>query len=45
MTNQEILDRMTEILVDQLGIDEDEVTMDANFIEDLNADLLILWNL
>lgn len=40
MTNQEILDRMTEILVDQLGIDEDEVTMDANFIEDLNADSL-----
>lgn len=40
MTNQEILDRMAEILVDQLGIDEDEVTMDANFIEDLNADSL-----
>ena len=40
MTNQEILNRMAEILVDQLGIDEDEVTMDANFIEDLNADSL-----
>lgn len=40
MTNQEILDRMAEILVDQLGIDEDEVTMEANFIEDLNADSL-----
>ncbi len=40
MTNQEILDRMAEILVDQLGVDEDEVTMDANFIEDLNADSL-----
>lgn len=32
--------RVKEIIVDQLGIDENEVTDDAHFIEDLGADSL-----
>jgi acyl carrier protein len=40
MTTEEILDKVTEILVDQLGVDEDDVTLEANFIDDLNADSL-----
>ena len=29
-----------DIIVDKLGVDEAKVTMDANFISDLNADSL-----
>jgi acyl carrier protein len=32
--------KVKEIIVDELGVDEGEVTMDANFIEDLGADSL-----
>lgn len=40
MTNEQILEKITEILTDQLGLEEDDITMDANFIDDLNADSL-----
>lgn len=40
MTNEQILEKIKEILTDQLGLDEDDITMDANFIDDLNADSL-----
>lgn len=40
MTNEQILEQVTDILVDQLGIEPDDVTMDAHFIDDLNADSL-----
>ena len=40
MTTEEILDKVNAILVDQLGVDEDDVTLEANFIDDLNADSL-----
>ena len=33
-------EKIKEILVDQLNIDEDEITMDASFIDDLGADSL-----
>ena len=33
-------DKIREILVDQLGVDESEVTMEASFIDDLAADSL-----
>lgn len=36
----EILDRVREIIVDQLGVDEEEVTPAASFIDDLGADSL-----
>ncbi|CAI8013306.1 Acyl carrier protein [Geodia barretti] len=36
-TNQE---RLVEIIAKQLGVDEDNVTADASFMEDLGADSL-----
>lgn len=35
-----VFDKIKEIIVDQLGVDEDEVTLDTNFEEDLEADSL-----
>lgn len=34
-----------QIIVDQLGVDESEVTMDASFVDDLGADSLDLVEL
>ena len=36
----EIFDKVKEIIVEQLGIEEDMVTMDATFTGDLEADSL-----
>ena len=36
----EVLDKIREIIADQLGIDGDEVTPSASFIDDLGADSL-----
>jgi len=33
-------DRVKSIIVEQLGVDADEVTSDASFVEDLGADSL-----
>jgi len=38
-------DRVKEIIVDQLGVGEEEVTIDARFREDLKADSLDLVEL
>ncbi|MGL4254431.1 MAG: acyl carrier protein [Fusobacteriaceae bacterium] len=35
-----MLDKIKEIVVDQLGVDAEQVTLDANFVEDLGADSL-----
>ena len=35
-----IRDRVKKIIIDQLGVNEDQVTDDAKFIEDLGADSL-----
>ncbi|MGC8489573.1 MAG: acyl carrier protein [Clostridia bacterium] len=35
-----VFDKVKEIIVDQLGVEEDEVTPQAHFIEDLGADSL-----
>jgi len=40
MSTETILETIQTILVDQLGVDADQVTMDSNFIDDLNADSL-----
>ena len=40
-----IYDRLKKIVVDQLGVEEDEVTATASFVEDLNADSLDLVEL
>lgn len=36
----EVFDRVKEIIVDQLGVDEEEVTQAASFVDDLGADSL-----
>lgn len=40
MANKELFDKVKAIIVDQLGVEEEEVTMEASFIEDLGADSL-----
>jgi acyl carrier protein len=35
-----VLEKVREIVVDQLGVEEDEVVMDASLIDDLGADSL-----
>lgn len=40
-----MLEKMKEIIADQLGVSEDEVTLEASFKEDLNADSLDLFEL
>ena len=36
----DIAERVTKIIVDKLGVEESEVTRDANFTNDLGADSL-----
>ena len=38
-------ERLKKIVVEQLGVDETEVTPEASFVEDLNADSLDLVEL
>ena len=40
-----MLEKMKEIIGDQLGVSEDEVTLEASFKEDLDADSLDLFEL
>ena len=37
MTDGTTYDRLKKIIVEQLGVDEEEVTPTASFVEDLNA--------
>lgn len=45
MTRDEIYEKVKQIIVDQLGVDESKVTMEARFREDLEADSLDLVEL
>ncbi len=45
MAQQETFERVRAIIVDQLGVDPAEVTMEANFRDDLDADSLDLVEL
>jgi acyl carrier protein len=45
MTREEALDRVRGILVEQLGVDEDQVVETASFQGDLDADSLDLVEL
>ena len=40
-----MLEKMKEIIADQLGVSEDEVALEASFKEDLDADSLDLFEL
>jgi acyl carrier protein len=35
-----VFEKVKKIIVEQLGVEEDEVTMESSFIEDLGADSL-----
>jgi acyl carrier protein len=44
-SREEVFERVKEVLTEQLGIDEGEITEDASFTEDLDADSLDLVEL
>ncbi|CAN5255148.1 acyl carrier protein [soil metagenome] len=45
MTDGTTYDRLKKLIVEQLGVDEEEVQPQASFVEDLNADSLDLVEL
>ena len=45
MTDGTTFERLKKIIVEQLGVEEDDVTLEAAFVEDLNADSLDLVEL
>jgi len=45
MAKEEIFDKLKELVADQLGVEEDEVTMEATMQDDLGADSLDLVDL
>jgi acyl carrier protein len=40
MDNDEIFGKVKDVIVDQLSVEEDDVTLEASFIDDLGADSL-----
>ena len=40
MTDSSALDKITEIIIDKLGVDKSKINLSARFIEDLGADSL-----
>ena len=40
MNQEEIFDKVKAIIIDQLGVAESAITLDASFIDDLGADSL-----
>ncbi|HEY5662000.1 MAG TPA: acyl carrier protein [Gaiellaceae bacterium] len=44
-SREEVFERVKEVLTEQLGVDEGEITDDASFQEDLDADSLDLVEL
>ncbi len=45
MSTSTIYDRLKGIVTEQLGVDEEEITPEASFVDDLNADSLDLVEL
>lgn len=45
MTESEIFEKVRQLVVDKLDVDEDEVTMEASFQDDLGADSLDVMEL
>ncbi|HEY5549294.1 MAG TPA: acyl carrier protein [Coriobacteriia bacterium] len=40
MDHDELFDKVKAVIVDQLGVEEDDVIEDASFVDDLGADSL-----
>ena len=45
MSSEEILEKVKAIIVEQLGVADTAVTMEASFIDDLGADSLDLFQI
>lgn len=45
MSKEEVFEKVKEIIVEQLGVEEEKVTMEANFRDHLEADSLDLVEL
>ena len=45
MSSEEIFDKVKEIIIEQLGVTESSITMEASFIDDLGADSLYIVEL
>lgn len=45
MSREEIFNKVSQILSEELGLDPESIDMEANFIEDLNADSLDIVDL
>ncbi len=45
MTKEEVFDRVKSIIIEQLGADESQITVEASFRDDLEADSLDLVEL
>lgn len=45
MSTSTVYDRLKGIITEQLGVDEEEITPKASFVDDLNADSLDLVEL
>ena len=44
-TREEVFERVKEVLTEQLGVDQNEISEEASFTEDLDADSLDLVEL
>ena len=40
MTEQEIFEKLKDIIIEQLGANKESITMEATFVDDLSADSL-----
>ncbi|MBQ6117308.1 MAG: acyl carrier protein [Oscillospiraceae bacterium] len=45
MTMEEIFKKMQSLIAEQFAMDEEEITMDSSFVDDLNADSVDLVEL
>jgi acyl carrier protein len=45
LSREDLLEKLRPVIAEQLGVDDSEVTEEASFIEDLNADSLDLVEL
>lgn len=45
MARDDVFERVKKIIIDQLGVEENLVTMEASFIDDLGADSLEIVDL
>ena len=44
-SQEDVFQKLKNIVVEQLGVDEEDVTMESSFVDDLNADSLDLVEL